>query len=129
MNGGMTTIDTLESIADRINEQHTRAVEHAGKAIEHACRAGEWLIEAKRQVRHGEWQAWLADNVRFSDRTARGYMRVAKNLPKLEENGNGVADLPLREALAHLAEPRQEPPENGGPPRIWRAEIVTLTTL
>ncbi len=102
----------LEGLAGRINEAHSLTVEHA-------CRAGEWLLQAKRHVQHGEWQAWLADNVQFSDRTARGYMRVAKNLPKLEENGNVVADLPLREALKYLASPKvdDEPlaPEAGDP--------------
>ncbi len=49
----------LEGLAGRINEAHSLTVEHAGKAIEHTCRAGEWLLQAKRQVRHGEWQSWL----------------------------------------------------------------------
>lgn len=105
MSSDMTTTETLESLADKINTEHIRTVEHAGKAIEHACRAGEWLLKAKAQVTHGEWLPWLQANVQFSQRTAQGYIRVSKNLPKLEEKRNAVADLSLRNALKALASP------------------------
>lgn len=42
-----------------------------------AKRAGEALIEAKKQCRHGEFQKWVSENTRLSQRTANDYMRVA----------------------------------------------------
>lgn len=90
---------SLTDIADQANEYHRRAETAAKSAIEYATEAGKLLIEAKQQVRHGEWMPWLKANVAFSERTAQGYMRVARNTKR-------VADLPLREALKTLAEPK-----------------------
>jgi hypothetical protein len=39
---------------------------------------GALLIEAKAQVKHGEWSLWLGNNFDLSDRTARKYMAVAE---------------------------------------------------
>ena len=41
-------------------------------------RAGELLIEAKAALTHGAFGPWLAANVAFSVRTARGYMALAR---------------------------------------------------
>jgi hypothetical protein len=73
------------------------------RAVEHAIAAGELLIEAKKQVKHGEWQIWLMANCDISERTVQAYMRLART--PLEKR-NAVADLPLREALASLAKPK-----------------------
>jgi hypothetical protein len=40
--------------------------------------AGEKLIEAKAQLRHGEWSDWLKRNFNRSERLARMYMSYAK---------------------------------------------------
>ena len=107
MTNTQTIAIPLDGLPAKIHEEHTQAVAYAGQAVEHACRAGEWLIQAKGQLEHGEWQAWLAKNVRFSDRTAQGYMRLAKNLPRIEGGERQrVALLPLREALKYLAGPK-----------------------
>ena len=39
---------------------------------------GHLLIEAKAQIKHGEWSLWLGHNFDLSDRTARKYMAVAE---------------------------------------------------
>ena len=62
---------------------------------------------------HGEWEAWLEKNCpEVSDRTARLYIRLAKNSDKVEkaaeENGNAVADLSVRGAAKLLATPQTE---------------------
>ena len=68
----------------------------AGNAagIEHFRRAGEMLLEAKKQVGHGEWGGWLKRNFRLSQRSANDYMRLAA-LP----NSQHAANSSLREAL------------------------------
>jgi hypothetical protein len=49
------------------------------RSIENGIAAGELLIEAKAQLRHGQWLPWLQDNCNLSERTAQLYMRLAKN--------------------------------------------------
>lgn len=52
----------------------------AGNAagIEHYRKAGEMLLEAKEQVGHGEWQAWVERHFTLSAATARHYMKLAE---------------------------------------------------
>jgi hypothetical protein len=88
------------SLAVQINDAHAEAARSLRASVEHATRAGELLIEAKRQHgRHGTWSQWLQDNVDFSERLAQAYMRLAR-MPV--EKRNAVADLPLREALSAI---------------------------
>lgn len=44
----------------------------------HYINAGFKLIQAKKQVPHGEWATWLKNNFELSQETARNYMNVAK---------------------------------------------------
>lgn len=39
---------------------------------------GSYLNEVKEQLPHGEFGKWIEDNVGFSERTARNYMKVYK---------------------------------------------------
>jgi hypothetical protein len=39
---------------------------------------GEYLIEAKEQIEHGEWTRWLDHNFDLSERTAQSQMQVAR---------------------------------------------------
>lgn len=39
---------------------------------------GVLLIQAKKQVEHGEWSTWLADNIDFTIRTADRFMKCAE---------------------------------------------------
>jgi hypothetical protein len=90
----------LKEIVVQINDAHAEAARSLRASVEHAIRAGELLIEAKRQHgRHGTWNQWLHDNIEFSERLAQAYMRLAR-LPV--EKRNAVADLPLREALSAI---------------------------
>jgi hypothetical protein len=47
---------------------------------EHYRIAGEMLIEAKEQVSHGAWGAWLSKNFDLNQRTAQQYMRMARDI-------------------------------------------------
>ncbi len=96
----------LRTLAGRINEHH-RKVEEALKAgLSRAVEAGELLIEAKGNVGHGEWGAWLSENFEGSERTAQAYMKVARNREALETKSATVADLTFRDALKELTAPK-----------------------
>ncbi|MGB7156863.1 MAG: DUF3102 domain-containing protein [Tepidisphaeraceae bacterium] len=106
--------DALADLARRFRDEH-EACEAAGKkAIDHAIAAGALLIEAKANIPHGGWLPWLTDNCNVSERTAQTYMRIARNraeLPKAQR----AADLSLRDAVALLAEPKDDPKDRDEP--------------
>ena len=102
--GETSIVPSLEALAPAIVREHEAAVTAVRSGLEHARRAGDLLLDAKRQVPHGEWLPWLAAHCpEVSGRTAQAYMRIAKRWPELEANAKRVADLSLREALAKLA--------------------------
>lgn len=60
---------------------------------------GRRLIEAKSQLQHGEWKAWLEEKVEFSVRTAQRFMKIAEGY----KESDTVTLLGTRKALALLA--------------------------
>ena len=102
----VTTATTpLQSLAAQINDAHDEALASVRTALGHACRAGDLLIEAKRQLGHGAWIPWLRKHcTTVSERTAQKYMQLARELPALTAKAPRAADLSLRGALALLAE-------------------------
>jgi hypothetical protein len=101
----MNEINTLNGLATGIREKHQAALDAAANAVSLAREAGELLIQAKVQVAHGQWAQWLKANVQFSERTAQGYMRLVRELPKLDdEKAQRVAVMPLRQALKAIAD-------------------------
>ena len=65
---------------------------------------GKRLIEAKKQLKHGEWLPWLRDKVSFTERTANNFIRVAEHY----SNRKPVSDLPYTKLLALLQVPEDE---------------------
>ena len=65
---------------------------------------GRCLIEAKDLLSHGEWLPWLNERVEFSERTARNFMRLAREWT----NRQALADLGASKALTLLALPPEE---------------------
>lgn len=65
---------------------------------------GRCLIEAKGMLPHGEWLPWLNERVEFSERTARNFMRLAREWT----NRQTLADLGASKALTLLALPPEE---------------------
>jgi hypothetical protein len=63
----------------------------AEQAARDAIEAGKLLIEAKQELTHGQWEAWLRDHATISPRTARRYMRIAASGLEIGQ----VADLGL----------------------------------
>lgn len=112
---------SLDQLAVTIRHDIEAADQHWQSAVRHAIRAGDGLIEAKRLLRHGEWLAWLAVSFPgFSERSARNYMRLARN-------GNAVADMPsIRQAIALLAAPKEPEPQAPEPefkPEVFEQEV------
>lgn len=69
---------SLPQLAIIANSAHVAGERASLKGIEHFRQAGEALIAAKALCGHGKWLAWLEKNVRFSQRQANSYMRLAK---------------------------------------------------
>jgi hypothetical protein len=97
MEGGVMKLDKLATL---IQQRHEAVAASLKEAVSNAIAAGELLLEAKKQVGHGEWLPWLAENCDISERTAQAYMRLARAPLEMR---NAVADWPLREALAAIA--------------------------
>src|SRR5262245_14760433 len=108
-------VDTkrLTALAGHIERHHKAAYQQAAYALKRARQCGECLNEAKQLVKHGEWAAWMRDNISLSERQAQKYMQIAKGWPKIMEEGKDKtalgADLPINDAVALLAKPRPEP--------------------
>lgn len=101
------TTDRLQQIAETVKAEHAKIEGLFREGLSRAFEVGKLLNEAKELVKHGEWGSWIADNCQFSERTAQQYMRVASGLPELTKSAT-VADLTYREAVALLAEPKEE---------------------
>ena len=94
----------LSDLVTRIEAEHAAVGQAFGSALAHAIAAGELLIEAKRQVKHGEWRPWIEANCKVPARTARHYMALARRKKRLcDENGN-VLPLSVHDALHAMKE-------------------------
>lgn len=99
--------NSLTDLAARIKIEHEASLLSMKRGLEHAIAAGNLLIEAKAQLKHGQWLPWLREVCQsLPERTASLYMRLARNLPELEKSAT-VADLTVRGALAALTPPTE----------------------
>lgn len=107
---GMVTPTLAEAQPDQVD--NVRDIEIITGEILEAKRVGgeaiitigQRLIEAKELLPHGEWLPWLNEQVEFSERTARNFMRLAREWT----NRQALADLGAAKALALLALPESE---------------------
>ena len=88
---------TIEAITTDLLDAKRRG----GEAI---LTIGRCLIEAKDMLPHGEWLPWLNEKAEFSERTARNFMRLAREWT----NRQALADLGASKALTLLALPADE---------------------
>lgn len=117
----LTETYSLSDLAAAANREHLACEQAYGSALEHAFRAGEYLLTAKAELEHGEWGRWVGENFDGSERTARGYMRLAR-----VSNRQDLADLGIERALGELATPREadEAEESAGEGEVVEAEPV-----
>ena len=52
--------NSLADLAARIKAEHEATAIAMRRGVEHAMAAGDLLLEAKAQLKHGEWLPWLA---------------------------------------------------------------------
>lgn len=84
-----------------ITQEILDAKRRGGEAI---LTIGRCLTEAKQALPHGEWLPWLNEQVEFSERTARNFMRLSREW----SNRQALADLGAAKALTLLALPAEE---------------------
>lgn len=137
-------IVTLEARADKIRQLQ-------GDVQRGIIEIGRELNEAKKEVPHGQWGAWLAREFEWTDRTARNFMAVAErygnrktfsdlkpstlqamlSLPAGEEEafiaeqeaaGNPVESQSAREVIANVKAWNQR---NEQPTEIEAKDIIT----
>jgi hypothetical protein len=95
---------SLADLAARINSEHDACIKAAHRTLDHALEAGRLLVQAKQRIGHGSWLSWLKESCGIKERTAQVYMRLARELPKLDPaNAQRVADLSFRQAIAALS--------------------------
>jgi hypothetical protein len=70
-------------------------LEHGDRAgMQFYADAGDKLLEAKDQVAHGYWTAWVKKNFELADTTARRYMALARLRAAHADNGRDAPVLP-----------------------------------
>src|SRR5262245_51217023 len=94
--------DPLAGLATKVKECHKQVVETGKNIVRKAIDAGEALIEAKRQVGHGNFLRWVKDNCQLSERTAEDYMACARHRQKLEAIIAVTANMTLAGALRKI---------------------------
>lgn len=109
---------TLEELATRINALDREAAEAEAVSI-NACRSalemrrqqGEMLLQAKSQLKHGEWLPWLGKHCTVGDRQAQKYMKIAKGWDALIAKANSDAFLTIDQAVKMLSAEKEKPPK------------------
>ena len=115
-------VASLGELATAINAEHQAAERTARTALDHARAAGEKLLLAKAQVDHGQWLPWLSAHCPgLADRTARAYMRLARNWAQLTLKTATVADLTINDALKLL----NAPDSDIDPLESWLSSLLT----
>jgi hypothetical protein len=95
-----TTNMIIKENISEIRALHASIMSAAKRSLDEAIRVGELLENCKTALPHGEWLGWVRDNLSFSERTARNYLRLFRNRDVLKSAN--VAD--LSEAYVLLAE-------------------------
>jgi hypothetical protein len=105
--GDLSLSNSLVDLAARINAEHETVTKFMKQSLEGAIRAGKLLIEAKAQLKYGQWLPWLREHCQVPERTVQLYMRLARHAPEIRN----VADLTVRGAIEQLAPPPPAEPD------------------
>lgn len=98
----------LQTVARQLAEEHDACCNATYQALHHALRAGDLLLLAKAECRHGEWLPWLKENFKGSPRNAQLYMKLARHREIIVKNAPD-AHLSIVDAVKLLRAPKQEP--------------------
>ena len=80
-----------KSHVEEVRRLHGEILNSFRLSLEKGIRIGELLTEQKEALKHGEFTTWVNENLPFTDRTARNYMRVYHERDKLKTES--VSDL------------------------------------
>jgi hypothetical protein len=105
MSGDLARSNSLADLAARISVEHEAATGAVKRGLQHAISAGDLLLEAKAQLKHGQWLPWL-ESCGLSERTAQRYIRLARNREAIEAKSDNVSDLSVSAALTLVSAPR-----------------------
>lgn len=119
MNRELVDHDRLEEIVQQVNDEYALMTGDMTRAVQRAIRIGEMLTEAKGEVAHGEWIPWIERNLVFGRSEASRYMKVYRNGARVQHLDS------LREAVALLAEPRDEPTTEPAPADVQTAPAAS----
>ena len=74
---GTATERTIDVVAAEINMIKSTTADIINRSV---FEIGKRLCEAKAMIGHGNWGAWLAENVNYSETTARSMMRIYQEM-------------------------------------------------
>ena len=120
--GGIGIMDIEKSKIQEITRLHEGIVSSLKRSLIDGIKIGELLTEQKRTLKHGDFTPWVKDNLPFTDRTARNYMRLFRERDRLKTET--VSD--LTGAYNMLAEPKH--PAMDWDPDTWRKLIHKVNT-
>lgn len=87
---------------------------------------GKRLLEAKEQLPHGQWEAWLEKSVEFSQGTAKRFMKIAS---EYGSNRSALIDLPYTKLWIMLQLPPEEREEFASTPHTVSGENKTVQDM
>lgn len=93
----------VETLGEKANFLHGYSVEASKRANGAAIMAGWVLSVARSTCAHGQWYAWLQQNVTFGKSTATNYMNLyAQTLGKARENARRPIALEVQPTVEEL---------------------------
>jgi len=101
---------TVPDLAKAINDRLSAIAANTRNTLQRSIEIGDLLLEAKERVGHGNFEAWLLDHCQLSFRSARRYMKFAKERPQIEAQAKSatLADLSINTAQRLLAPPKRQ---------------------
>ena len=96
--------DLTVTRADEIIRLHDEVIGALKTSLKKAIRIGELLTDQKESMAHGAFLPWVKENLPFTDRTARNYMRLHRERDRLKTET--VSD--LKGAYKLLGAPKAE---------------------
>lgn len=87
---------------------------------------GKRLLEAKEQLPHGQWEAWLEKSVEFSQGTAKRFMKIAS---EYGSNRSALIDLPYTKLWMMLQLPPEEREEFASAPHTVNGKNKTVQDM
>ena len=124
------TINTLTTLAIKINGFNDQVEFHKDSAIVSAAKCGAELNEAKELKPIEGWESWLATNCsKVKVRNAQRYMKLAKEMPQLLDNSKTSTSsfLGLSQAIEILS--ATEEVKTGVIEKIESGETVTIAEI